>query len=89
MPKGKEMLDPSVLDDIAKKLSDILPSNLKDSQEELQKQFRRLLESALRELELVSREEFDTQRKVLARTREKLDALEQRLTEISPAKERG
>ena len=49
---------------------------------ELEKNFRGLLSSAFTRLELVSREEYDIQAQVLARTREKLAALEARLAEL-------
>lgn len=49
---------------------------------DVEKNFRALMSSALARLDLVTREEFDVQAKVLARTREKLAALEARLTEL-------
>ena len=55
------------------------------AQEELQQTFRSALQSGLSKLDLVTREEFDVQRAVLLRTREKLDALEQRLAELADA----
>ncbi len=47
-----------------------------------EKELRALLESALRKMNLVSREEFDAQQAVLQRTREKLEALERQLAEL-------
>lgn len=44
-------------------------------------EFNRLLQSALRKMDLVSREEFDAQAAVLARTRARLEALEARVSE--------
>jgi BMFP domain-containing protein YqiC len=52
---------------------------------DLEKNFRGLLSSAFTRLELVSREEYDVQVLVLARTREKLAALEARLAELEAA----
>jgi hypothetical protein len=49
---------------------------------DVEKNFRALASSALARLDLVTREEFDVQAKVLARTREKLAALEERLAEL-------
>ncbi len=49
---------------------------------ELESQFKALLQSAMSKLDLVSREEFDTQMAVLARTRARLEALEQRLAQL-------
>lgn len=44
--------------------------------------FHRAVESALRKCQLVTREEFDAQQAVLARTREKIDAMEQQLVAL-------
>lgn len=49
---------------------------------DLEKNLRALLASAFSRLDLVTREEFDVQREVLARTRAKLEALEARLAEL-------
>jgi BMFP domain-containing protein YqiC len=49
---------------------------------DLEKNFRGMLSSAFTRLELVSREEYDVQTQVLARTREKLGALESRVAEL-------
>lgn len=49
---------------------------------DLEKNLRALLASAFSRLDLVTREEFDVQREVLARTRAKLEALEAKLAEL-------
>jgi BMFP domain-containing protein YqiC len=49
---------------------------------DLQRNLKALLTQQFARLELVTREEFDTQIKVLARTREKIEALEARVAEI-------
>ncbi len=49
--------------------------------EDLETNFRSVLATGLNKLDLVTREEFEVQRAVLARTREKLEALEKRLAE--------
>lgn len=49
---------------------------------ELEKQFKALVQSALSKLDVVSREEFETQQTVLLRTRERLEALEKRVAEL-------
>jgi BMFP domain-containing protein YqiC len=53
---------------------------------DLEKNFRGLLSSVFTRLELVSREEYDVQAQVLARTREKLAALEARVAELEARK---
>jgi BMFP domain-containing protein YqiC len=70
------MIDLNHIDDLARRLSNLVPSGLKESQEELQQTFKSALQSGLGKLDLVTREEFDVQRAVLLRTREKLEALE-------------
>jgi hypothetical protein len=53
---------------------------------DLEKNFRGMLSSAFTRLELVSREEYDVQAQVLARTREKLAALEARVAQMEAGK---
>jgi BMFP domain-containing protein YqiC len=50
--------------------------------EDLERNFKSLLQTGLERMDLVTREEFDVQVAVLARTREKLEALEARLAEM-------
>lgn len=74
------MIDLKNLDDLARKLSDLVPPGLKDARADLEQNFKATLQAGLGRLELVTREEFEVQRAVLLRTREKLDALERTLT---------
>ncbi|MGH8271183.1 MAG: accessory factor UbiK family protein [Gammaproteobacteria bacterium] len=67
--------NPGLLDDLAKRLAATLPGSLREVGEDLERNFRAVLESALSRLDLVSREEFDAQAALLRRTRERLDAL--------------
>ena len=71
------MIDLNQLDDLARRLSDLVPPGLRESREELQSTCKSALQAGLSRLDLVTREEFDVQRAVLLRTREKLEALEQ------------
>jgi hypothetical protein len=84
-PRGREavrtageltMIDLNHIDDLARRLSDLVPPGLRESHEELQQTFKSALQSGLAKLDLVTREEFEVQRAVLLRTREKLEALE-------------
>ncbi len=70
------MIDLNHIDDLARRLSDLVPPGLRDSREELQQTFKGALQSGLSRLDLVTREEFEVQRAVLLRTREKLEVLE-------------
>lgn len=69
------MFDPKQFDDLAKKLFAALPSSLQDVERDIQQKFKEILQAAFSRLDLVTREEFDVQTKVLARTREKLELL--------------
>ena len=70
------------LDDLAKKLADSIPENLRGLGEDLQRNLKSTLRSGLERMELVTREEFDIQVRLLERTREKLEALEARVAEL-------
>jgi len=70
------VIDFNHLDDLARRLSDLVPPSLRESRDELQASFKGVLQAGLSRLDLVTREEFDVQRAVLLRTREKLEALE-------------
>jgi hypothetical protein len=75
------------IDKLARKLAEAVPEGLKAVRDDLEQSFRSVLRTGLSRLDLVTREEFDVQQAVLARTREKLEALEQRLKalEAEPA----
>ncbi len=70
------MIDLSHIDDLARRLSNLLPPGAREGREELQQNFKSVLQSGLSKLDLVTREEFDVQRAVLLRTREKLEQLQ-------------
>jgi BMFP domain-containing protein YqiC len=76
------MLDPKQIDDLARRLAASMPKGIQVLQEDLSRGFRATLEAGLNKLELVTREEFDVQAAVLARTRAKLDALALRVAEL-------
>ena len=75
------MTDNSI-ENLARKLADSLPQGLRSVRDDLEDNFRSVLRSGLSKLDLVTREEFEVQQAVLARTREKLEGLEQRLKEL-------
>ena len=79
------MIDLAQLDELARRLSSLVPPGLRDGREELQQNFKSVLQAGLGKLDLVTREEFDVQRAVLARTRDKLEALERQLAELADA----
>jgi hypothetical protein len=74
--------DPRFLEDLAKRLSDAMPPQVAALKNDFEANFKSVLQSGLAKLELVTRQEFDVQAGVLARTREKLEALEARLVSL-------
>jgi BMFP domain-containing protein YqiC len=68
------------IDELARQLAATVPKNLRALGEDLEKNFRSLLAAGFEKMDLVTREEFDLQSAVLERTREKLEALEARIT---------
>ncbi len=76
------MFDPKSIDDIATRLSDAIPPGLSNLKEDMEKNFRAILQGALAKMDLVTREEFEVQKGVLAKTRSKLEDLEKRVTEM-------
>ena len=76
------MIDLSHIDDLARRLSGLVPPSLREGSEELQQNFKAVLQSGLSKLDLVTREEFDVQRAVLLRTRKKLEALQQAVEQL-------
>jgi hypothetical protein len=76
------MFDPKTIDDIASRLANAVPAGLSSLKDDMEKNFHAILQSALGKLDLVTREEFEVQKGVLAKTRAKLEALEQQVTAI-------
>lgn len=76
------MLDAKFLDDIARRLSGAMPDTAKAVQADLEKNLRAATQSVFARLDLVTREEFDVQCKVLARSRAKIEQLEKQVAEL-------
>ena len=76
------MIDLNHIDDLARRLSSLVPPAMREGRDEMQQNFKAVLQSGLSRLDLVTREEFDVQRAVLLRTREKLDALAQLVVQL-------
>jgi BMFP domain-containing protein YqiC len=70
------------IENLAKKLAESVPEGLRSMRDDLETNFQGVLQSGLSKLDLVTREEFEVQEAVLARTREKLERLETKLEEI-------
>lgn len=73
------MIDLKSIDDLARRLTSLVPPGLREAHADLEQNFKATLQAGLGKLDLVTREEFDVQRAVLLRTREKLDALERQV----------
>ena len=73
------MNQPRFLNDLNAKVSELLAAS---PAKDVEKNMRVMMTSFFSRLDLVTRDEFDVQAKVLARTREKLEALETRLAEM-------
>lgn len=76
------MIDTRIIDELSRRIGDSLPPGLRHLREDLERNARAALQAAIGRLDLVSREEFEVQSKVLARTREKLEALEARVRSL-------
>jgi BMFP domain-containing protein YqiC len=70
------------IDQIALRLVSLVPPGLAQAQQDLRANFQDVLAQGLRRLDLVTREEFEVQTQVLARTRAKVDELERRVAEL-------
>ena len=75
-------MQPHHIQQLASKIEALLPPGLKQVKNDFDERLKALLQQQLTSMEFVSREEFDIQRKVLARTRHKLEQLEKRIEEL-------
>ncbi len=75
-------MDSFRIDEIARRLLESVPPALRSVQKDLESNFRAVLREGLSKLDLVNRDEFDAQSKVLERTRSRLEALEARLAAL-------
>ncbi len=76
------MFDPKQFEELAKNLYTALPISLQNFENEIQQKFKEILQSAFTRMDLVTREEFDVQVKVLARTREKIEMLQNQVQSL-------
>jgi BMFP domain-containing protein YqiC len=70
------------LKDLTERLANALPEHLQTVKQDWEKNAQSILNAAFNKLEIVTREEFDAQTKVLARTRQKITALESQVAEL-------
>ena len=79
------MINVQSIDELAQRLAALVPPNLEQARQDVAATFRSALQSGLRQLDLVTREEFDVQRCVLLRTREKIEELEGQVANLERA----
>jgi len=83
------MLKSKVIEDLSRAIQDLFPEGLEQVRDDFGRNVRAAISSALTRMELVSREEFEVQTRVLAKTRAKVEALEKQVTalesELMPA----
>ena len=79
------MIDARIFDDISRSLGKMLPPGVADMKDDFERNARAAMQSALGNLDLVTREEFDVQTEVLSNTRKQLKKLEARISALEPA----
>lgn len=72
----------NLLTELAKAISDVIPEPLKQLGDDTQKQAHAIAKATLSKLDLVTREEFDVQSRVLAKTRKMVTELDARLIKL-------
>ena len=76
------MFEPKFFDDLAARLQAAVPEGMRSLQQDVDRNVRAAVQSALNRLDLVTREEFEVQTKVLARTRAQLETLNTRVAQL-------
>jgi hypothetical protein len=75
-------MNSSALDDLARRLAEAIPPSIRNLGQDLESNFKAVLQAQLARLDLVSRTEFDVQLALLKRTQSALTAMEQRLKDL-------
>ena len=83
------MIDLRSLDDLAQRIGALLPDDVNQVGQDFQKNLKSVLAVGLRKLDLVTREEFEVQRAVLLKSREKLEQLEAKMVALETQVESG
>ncbi|MEW5838724.1 MAG: accessory factor UbiK family protein [Pseudomonadota bacterium] len=76
------MFDPKKLDEVVRRLGEGLPETLTEVRSDFEKTLRLGVQQVLASMDIVTREDFEVQRLVLERTRERLEALEKRVAAL-------
>ncbi|HKK15995.1 MAG TPA: accessory factor UbiK family protein [Gammaproteobacteria bacterium] len=76
------MINDNRLDELIKKTLSFLPEDLARTRQDIEKNLKTGLQATLAKMDLVTREEFDTQAELLSRTRATLDEMEKKLASL-------
>lgn len=80
----KHPMNQNTIETLAARLAAAVPDGVRALGDDLEQNFQSVLRSALSQLDLVTREEFEVSRTVLARAEARLEDLERQLAELSP-----
>lgn len=72
-------MNTKLIDELTRRLSRALPEGAMDFQHDVEKNIRATLQNTFKKMDLVTREEFEIQQALLARSRERLEDLENRI----------
>ncbi len=81
------MISPKKMEELAQQLGGVLPEGLKNAADEFESKAKTILQHQLGRLDVVTREEFDRQSAVLAKTRAMVESLEQRVAELEKSRQ--
>ncbi|KTD38806.1 Membrane fusogenic activity [Legionella moravica] len=81
------MFNTKQFDELAQMLFATLPSSLQNIENDIQQKFKEVLQATFTRMDLITRDEFDVQCKVLARTREKLEQLQKQVDDLLTTQE--
>lgn len=70
------------IDELCAKISSVLPEDLNNLKEDTQKNLRAVLQSVFEKMDLVTREDFDVQKKILSRAQEQIQQLTQEIKKL-------
>lgn len=76
------MIDMNKANEFVQNVVDLMPEGLKNLPKEVQKNLRSAIQMVFAKMDLVTREEFDVQTRVLERSRQKLEKLEKKVAEL-------
>lgn len=76
------MIDQQFINDLNEQLVSIIPENIRSSFKDIEKNLKSVVQATLSKVDMVPRDEFDIQCKVLANTRNKVEALEKQIRDL-------